>query len=97
MGECLGNGEQSLIKAGYSPAYARGNASRVIAKDSIQKYIEYLKWTMKQQTEQEIAQICDIQAFWTSVMNSSSCKTSDRLKASELLAKAQGAFNNDDW
>lgn len=95
MGECLGNAEQAMIAAGYSPNYARGNASKFMQKDSVCKYIEYLKWTMRDRTEKEIATICDIQEFWTTIMNSGRYETKDRLRASELLAKSQGAFNND--
>lgn len=97
MGECLGNAEQSCIKAGYSPRYSRGNASKVVSNSGVQQYIAYLRELNAQNTAKEIATIQDIQEFWSNVMNNKSgyYETKDRLKASELLAKSQGAFNTD--
>lgn len=36
----LGNIEQAAINAGYSKAYARGNAHKLVANVSISEYIE---------------------------------------------------------
>ena len=41
---------------------------------------------------EKIADIDAIQTFWTEVLQDSQAKTADRLKASELLARSQGAF-----
>lgn len=95
-GEALGNAEKAVIMAGYSKKYARGNANKLIARKEIQDYIAYLNSLTKDDVQYHIANIKEIQAFWTTVMQSGNYKTSDRLRASELLAKAQGAFN-DDW
>lgn len=46
----------------------------------------------KQMTVDTIATLTDIYTFWTNVFTDSSRKIQDRLKASELLAKAKGAF-----
>lgn len=93
-GECLGNAEKAAIKAGYSVAYARGNASKLVAKSGIQAYIRELS----AQTESEnIATITDVKAFWTNVMNDEDEIMKNRLKASELLAKAGGMFNAEVW
>ena len=43
-------------------------------------------------TSQTIAELEDIYGFWTSVLNNQDAKMNDRLKASEYLAKAKGAF-----
>ncbi|MBO5746124.1 MAG: terminase small subunit [Clostridia bacterium] len=40
----------------------------------------------------EVASMQEINSFWTRVMNDSSQKTRDRLRASELRAKAAGGF-----
>lgn len=91
-GECLGNAEQSAIKAGYSPKYARGNANKLVANSCVQAYIAELN----AKTESEIvATISDIKAFWSRVMNDEDEMMKNRLRASELLAKAGGMFNND--
>ena len=41
-GECAGNAEQSVIRAGYSRKYARGNAHKLVARPEVQEYIKYL-------------------------------------------------------
>lgn len=91
-GEYLGNAEQAMIAAGYSPTYARGNASNLIANDSICEYIAEINAKTQSKT---IATIIDIKSFWTRVMNDEDEMMQHRIKASELLAKAGGAFNND--
>lgn len=88
----MGNAEASMIAAGYSPKYARGNASNLIANNSIQAYIAEIN----AKTESEmIATIKDIKRFWSDVMNDEDEIMKNRLRASELLAKAGGMFNND--
>ena len=98
IGECAGNAEKSAIKAGYSKNYARGNSHKLLARRDVQEYIAYLRYLQENDPASpvlHIATLNEIQSFWTNVMNSSRERTSDRLKASEYLAKAQGAFNND--
>lgn len=95
-GEALGNAEKAVILAGYSKKYARGNANKIVAKKEVQEYIAYLNSLTKENVQYHIANISEIQAFWTTIMESGNYKTSDRLRASEYLAKAQGAFK-DDW
>ena len=88
----MGNAEKAAIKAGYSVAYARGNASKLVAKSGIQAYIRELN----AKTESDnIATIKDIKRFWSDVMNDEDEIMKNRLRASELLAKAGGLFNND--
>ena len=91
-GECLGNAEQSAIRAGYSKAYARGNANKLVAKDCVQEYIAELNAKIEPEI---VANIADIKSFWTRVMNDEEEVMKNRLRASELLAKTQGMFNND--
>lgn len=43
-------------------------------------------------TSNAIAELEDIYEFWTKVLNDPDAKMNDRLKASEYLAKAKGAF-----
>ena len=52
---------------------------------------------MRQEREKQIATVADIQEFWTNVMNNRAYEMKDRLKASELLAKANGLFDKDNW
>ena len=98
VGECAGNAEKSVIKAGYSERYARGNAYKIVARKDVQAYIAYLRYlqeTNPASPELHISTINEIQAFWTNIMTSPQYKARDRLRASELLAKSQGMFNNE--
>lgn len=97
-GECAGNAEKSAIKAGYSEKYARGNAYKLVARKDVQEYIAYLRYlqdTDPANPALHIATLNEIQGFWSNVMNSAEWEMKDRLRASENLAKAQGAFNNE--
>ena len=91
-GKCLGNAEQAVIAAGYSPKYARGNAHKILRRKDVQDYIAYLR---AEPVKKEIFDLEQLQEFWTDVAQSGTCKMSDRLRASELLGKSLGAFNND--
>lgn len=93
-GKHLGNAEQAAIAAGYSPRYARGNAHKLVAHSGIKAYIDEIN-ERNAPKELKIATIQEIQAFWTEVMNDESADLKHRLRASELSAKAKGAFNND--
>lgn len=90
-GECLGNAETAAVKAGYSKRYARGNAHKIIKRKRVQEYIEHLT---QETVNERIATITEIKEFWTEIMNDKNAKDRDRLRASELLAKAHGIF---DW
>ena len=91
-GKHLGNAEQSAIAAGYSAAYARGNACKLLANSGVQAYIAEI--TAKTESE-TVATIADIKAFWTNIMNDESQMVKNRLKASELLAKSSGMFTSE--
>lgn len=91
-GEHLGNAEQSAIAAGYSKNYARGCAYKLLENDGIKAYIDGIN--DKAQTE-AVATRADIKTFWSNIMNDEGEEMKNRLRASELLAKADGMFNND--
>lgn len=97
VGEALGNAERAVVLAGYSPKYARGNAHKIVARKDVREYIKYLQSLTEYDVQKHVATAVEIQGFWTDVMHNGDCRVSDRLKASELLAKANGMFNNDDW
>lgn len=88
----MGNAEKAAVKAGYSPAYARGNANKIAANSCVQAYIAEL--TAKTDAE-TVASIANIKTFWTRVMNDEDEMMKNRLRASEYLAKASGVFNSD--
>ena len=93
-GKYLGNAEKAAIAAGYSPKYARSSAHKLCANAGIKAYTDKIQ---KEQAPKElkIATIQEIQAFWSGVMSDDENDMKHRLRASELLAKAKGAFNND--
>lgn len=93
VGECVGNVVQSALKAGYSNNYATHRAYQLLENVEIKNYIKELS---AKDTQSRIATAEDVQAFWTSVMHDDTQQMKSRLKASELLAKVQGLFN-DDW
>lgn len=92
LGECCGNAEQAAIKAGYSSKSARTGANKLLQKAQIQQYITQKSSEI---ATSNIASIQQIQEFWTNIMADEEEATKNRLRASELLAKAKGMFNND--
>lgn len=92
LGECCGNAEQAAIKAGYSAKSARTGANKLLQNAQIQCYIAQKSSEI---ATNNIASIQEIQTFWTNIMNDIDEPTKNRLRASELLGKAKGMFNND--
>lgn len=84
-----GNATESAIKAGYSKRTARSIGQRLLQNVDIQNYIKELN--EKNRTER-MADMQEIKEFWTSTLRDKKAKMQDRIKASELLAKTEGAF-----
>ena len=76
-------------KAGYSPMTARSIAQENLTKPAIQEYLQEIQ---RESDASRIAQIDEIKAFWTQTMRDTEVRTEFRLRASELLGKAGGAF-----
>ena len=79
----------AAIGAGYSSRTARSIGSENLTKPDIRAYLEELQ---QPGTNSRIASIAEVQQFWTETMRDKSLPLRDRLKASELHAKATGAF-----
>lgn len=92
VGECVGNVVQSALKAGYSDNYANHMAYKLLENVEVKNYIKELS---AKGTQSRIATAEDVQAFWSSVMNDKTQEMKSRFRASELLAKVHGLFNND--
>lgn len=92
VGECIGNITQSAKKAGYSENYSYHMAYKLLENVEIKNYIEELS---KKDTQSRIASADEIQSFWSDVLKDTEEEMKNRLRASELLAKAKGLFNND--
>jgi phage terminase small subunit len=82
-----GNMKKAMIDAGYSESYADKNSKYLlgIIGEEIQSQQNEIK-------QEKIKDIVEIQEWWTTMMNDESQDPKDRIKCSELLAKAQGAF-----
>lgn len=81
--------EKAVIAAGYSPNYARHHACKLVAKDSVKALIDSGANDLH---KKGIASAEEIQRFWTDTLNNKKALMPDRIRASELLAKAQGMF-----
>lgn len=84
-----GNAAESAKKAGYSEKYAGQNSDKLLKNTNIQIYIEELNKKVK---DKRIADITEVKEFWTDVLRNNDAKMQDRLKASEYIAKTNGAF-----
>lgn len=79
--------------AGYS---GNNDNLRAIGYQNSLKFKELLQERRKELSKEikknTIASLEEIQEFWTSVYKNKDVKDTDRLKASELLAKSKGGF-----
>lgn len=83
------NATEAAKAAGYSGKTARSQGQRLLTNADILEYIHELQ---ERSASHRIATMTQTKAFWSDVMHDQAEKTSDRLKASELLAKSAGAF-----
>ena len=81
----------ATIKAGYKAKYPKaiGYENSIRFKE----IIEHRKKELNEKiTKNTIAELEAIQEFWTETFKDDDNKMTDRLKASELLAKSKGGF-----
>jgi len=85
------NGTQAAIRAGYSQQTARHTASVLLTNPNVKKAIQELE---QQAHAKAVLTLSELQEWWTKVIQGQDpdARPSDRLKASELLAKTYGAF-----
>lgn len=84
-----GNAAQAAREAGYSERTARSQGQRLLTNADILKLIRQLQ---DEAATARIASLKQVKAFWSDVLHDPSEKTSDRLRAGELLARSAGAF-----
>lgn len=84
-----GNAAQAAREAGYSAKTARQQGERLLTNDDILRCVRQLQ---DEAAASRISTMRQTKAFWSDTMNDKGQKMSDRLKASELLARAAGAF-----
>ncbi len=84
-----GNATAAAIAAGYSAKAARVQGHRLLTNAAVAAAIDARRAT---QADRLIATREDRQRFWTGVMRDVGAEMRDRLKASELLGKAEADF-----
>ena len=92
VGECNGNCYRAAIKAGYTEAFAHSKSYSLLKNKNIAKYIEELNSSSEGENIMSIEQI---HTFLTEVINSEGVKTSEKLKAADILLKCKGAYNHE--
>lgn len=68
---------------------AKVNASRLLTNANILRYVEERN---KELADDRIADMREVKEFWTDSMRNIKAELKDRLKASEFIAKTNGAF-----
>ena len=86
------NATESYKRAGYSWSndnIASVEGHKLLRKPKIQGYIQDKNKLLE---SDRIADMKEVKEFWTTTMRNESVEHKDRLKASELIAKTNGAF-----
>lgn len=84
-----GNATEAAIAAGYSRKTARSIGQRILTNVDV---AEAIKAREDKELRHFIANREERQRLWTEIMNDPEMKTSDRLRASELLGRSEGDF-----
>jgi len=84
-----GNATESAIKAGYSKRTATETGYENLRKPHIAKYIHDKNEAI---ASDRIADMQEVKEFWTNTMRDEEADLRERLKASEHIAKTNGAF-----
>ena len=84
-----GNATEAAIAAGYSRKTARSIGQRILTNVNIS---EAIKAREDKELRPFIANREERQRLWTEIMNDPEMKTSDKLRASELLGRSEGDF-----
>lgn len=84
-----GNATESAIKAGYSKRTAAVIGNENLMKPYIANYIKSKSVATEIST---IATMQEVKEFWASLLRDEKTDKRDRLKASEFIAKTNGAF-----
>lgn len=87
----LGDATKAAIKAGYSKKTARFIASENLTKPNIRQYVDQINAKLE---SERIADMREVKEFWTTMLRDKIQETKDRLKASEFIAKTNGAFQD---
>lgn len=83
------NGTQAAIRAGYAPAAAKVQASRLLTYDNVQEYLTKLRAEARRDS---IAELTEVLERITSILRDPESDPKDVLKAAELIGKRYGAW-----
>lgn len=86
------NGAAAVRRANLcpeKPEHAAQYASKYLIKEHVKDYIQQL---MNAMSERCTTDVNDLMTFWTTVMMDANESTANRLKASDYIGKAIGAF-----
>jgi phage terminase small subunit len=89
-----GNATQSYIEV-YNCTYANAmsSSSELLRNPKVKKYIASINRTIDRKTKNnKIAEMKEVKEFWTTTLRDETKEMKDRLKASEMIAKTNGAF-----
>lgn len=88
-----GNATRSYMKIyeNQNAKYCREKSSVVLSKPEVKEYVRELQ---QQQRDAFIFEMCNIQKFWVETMMNENEKMPNRLRASELLTKSLGGFED---
>lgn len=84
-----GNASDSARQAGYSASYANTHVYKLLENARVRSYIEERNAQLE---SDRIASMKEVKEFWTNTMRDECAEYKDRLKASEHIAKTNGAF-----
>lgn len=84
-----GNATDAARKAGYAEKTARSIGNENLTKPDI---LTYIKERAAELESKKIATMKEVREFWTETMRSKYNEVKDRLKASEMIARTEGAF-----
>jgi len=84
-----GNATEAAIKAGYSKKTAYSIGQELLKKPEIS---EAIRSRESEESRGRVASRLARQEFWTEVMSDAENSMSDRLRASELLARSEADF-----
>lgn len=85
-----GNATESFKKAGYKNYKSSGvEANKTLNNPNVQKYILEKNKSIE---SERIADMIEVRQFWSDTMRDAKVERKDRLKASEYIAKTNGAF-----
>jgi len=88
-----GNAALAARQAGYSEKTARSQGQRLLTNADILGYIREIQ---ERAAEERVANINQVKAYWSDVLRDPKEKTTNRIRAGELLARSAGAFGKDE-